>query len=277
MRVPEPWRWVLFAAALVAFASVPTVMAEEDPEPEPPSAEEEGASEPEPLSAEEARRLATLLQKASKKRKGVDVLPALDEVGERFHPTFVKPLLKMLTHSSTEVAMRAADLLAIQRVEREKDRKKLVKSIWKSGWTHHANHKRPVVKGRALVAAATQEGGPLAPKFIKEVGKLWRSIVGNPNEALAPVLVSICEYVRMTKDKRLCRLLAEQIDEPGATAVDSPSNPPREWWERRWKMWKQVKAEVVETLEELTGESFKSTAVAKEWFRAHEKEFGFRW
>jgi hypothetical protein len=62
-----------------------------------------------------------------------------------------------------------------------------------------------------------------------------------------------------------------------ATAVNSPSNPPASWWEQRWKMWKPVKAEVVEALEELTGESFKDTASAKAWFLANEKEFGFRW
>lgn len=42
-------------------------------------------------------------------------------------------------------------------------------------------------------------------------------------------------------------------------------------------MWKQYKAEVVESLEELTGESFKDTAAAKAWFEANGKEFGFRW
>ena len=43
--------------------------------------------------------------------------------------------------------------------------------------------------------------------------------------------------------------LAEEIDEPMATAVNSPSNPPAAWWEARWKLWKPVKAEVVEALD----------------------------
>ncbi|MGI9431571.1 MAG: hypothetical protein ACR2PQ_05120 [Myxococcota bacterium] len=38
-----------------------------------------------------------------------------------------------------------------------------------------------------------------------------------------------------------------------------------------------VRLVAIETLEELTGESFKDTASAKAWFEQNEKEFGFRW
>lgn len=275
MRAPGTWLRLLLAVGLLALCSGRVAWAEEEP-PSNDGAEE--AEEPEALSPEEAKRLEKLLKKAAKRRKVQEALAALDEVGERSHACFHKPLLKMLTHESSRVAVRAADLLAVQKVESEKDRKKLGKAMWKKAFTDRKNHRRYTVQGRILYAAAAVEGGAeLDRKRFKDLERLWRSVVGDPHEANAPAVVSVCEYVRLAKDKRLCRWLAEEIDEPGATAVNSPSNPPAAWWERRWKMWKQYKAEVVEALEELTGESFKDTASAKAWFQENEKEFGFHW
>ena len=265
----------LLAVGLLCLGPGSWARAEEPPaDDEAEEAEEEVA----PLDPAEATRLEKLLAKAAKARKVADTLAALDEVGEQTHPSFQKPLLKMLTHESSRVAMRAADMLSWQRLESEKQQKKLGKAIWKKGFTDRKNHRRYNVKGRIVLATADVEGdAELDNSRFKDVERLWRTVIGDPREANAPAIVAVCEYVRLTKDKRLCRKLAEEIDEPGATAVNSPTNPPAEWWERRWKMWKQYKAEVVESLEELTGESFKDTAAAKAWFEANGKEFGFRW
>ena len=277
MRASKSWILILLILGMLGFVlntgPGPSALADDEPA-------AEGAEEPEaePLTPEEARRLAKELTRAAKRRKAVEVLPVLDELGEHMHPSFEKPLLKMLTHQSSIVAMRAADQLALTKPESEKAGKKLGKSLWKKAFTDRANNKRYTVQGRALLAAATVEGGaPFANNRFKDLERLWRTVIGDPREANAPAIVAVCEYVRLTKDKRLCRKLAEEIDEPGATAVNSPTNPPASWWEKRWKMWKQYKAEVVETLEELTGESFKDAASAKAWFEANEKEFGFRW
>jgi hypothetical protein len=276
MRTPRSWLLLLLAAGLTGLLTGPPARAEEDP----PAADEAEAAEgePEPLSDEEAKRLEKLLTAAAKRRKEEDVLPVFDEVADRSHPSFQKPLLKMLTHEVTRVAERAADLLARQKPETEKDAAKLGKSIWRKGFTDRKNNRRPTVQGRIVYAAAAVEGGAEvdAARF-RDVERLWRTVVGDPQEANAGAIIAVCDYVRLTKDKRLCRMLAEEIDEPGTTAVNSPTNPPAEWWERRWKMWKQYKADVVESLEELTGESFKDTATAKAWFEENEKEFGFRW
>ena len=267
---------LLLAVGLLVLTPGTVVRAEE----EPPAGDEvdEGDEQAEPLSPEEAKRLEKLLTKAAKARKVADVIQALDEVGEQSHPSFQKPLLKMLTHESSRVAMRAADQLALQQLETEKAQKKLGKAIWRKGFTDRKNHRRPNVKGRIIYATSAVEGGAqLDNNRFKDLERHWRTVIGDPRESNAPGIVAVCEYVRLAKDKRLCRMLAEEIDEPGTTAVNSPTNPPAEWWERRWKMWKQYKAEIVESLEELTGESFKDTAAAKAWFEANGKEFGFRW
>jgi len=276
MRSPRIWLPVLLAAGLLIFLAAPRSFAEEEPEAGEEAAEaEDGIAR---LTDEEAKPLEKELTRAAKRRKFQEVIPVLDEVGERWHPCFQKPLLKMLTHESTRVALRAAEMLSWQKPENAKDAKKLGKAIWKKSFTDRKNHKRYTVQGAGALAAAAVEGGvPLDNNRFKDVERLWRTVVGDPREANAPAIISVCEYVRLTEDKRLCRQLAEEIDEPGATAVNSPTNPPAAWWERRWKMWKQYKADVVETLEDLTEQSFKDTASAKAWFKENEKEFGFRW
>ena len=224
MRTPRSWLLLLLAVGLVGLCPGPPARAEEEPAAD---AAEGAADEPEPLSDEEAKRLEKLLTSAAKRRKQEEVLPALDEVGDRSHPSFQKPLLKMLTHELTRVAERAADLLARQKSETERDAAKLGKSIWKKGFSDRKNNRRPTVQGRVVYATAAVEGGAeLDAARFREVERLWRAVVGDPQEANAGAIIAVCDYVRLTKDKRLCRLLAEEIDEPGTTAVNSPTNPP---------------------------------------------------
>ena len=280
MREPDTRPGALWPVALLALLALwlcPPVFAE-DPEPADPGADE-AEEPPEPVPTAEAQRLAKLLDRAAKRRKAADVLPVLEELANRSHASFVKPLSKMLKHESSKVALAAADALQAQRPANEKDRKKLLKAIWKTGWHDRANKRRYVVQGRIPLIEGTITKKPIDEKSFKEVKRMWARVLGDPKERYAPALISVCEYVALVKDKRFCRLLAEEIDDPTAAdiAVNSPSNPPREWWERRWKMWKPMKAPVVEALEELTGQSFKSTKVAKEWFKENEKEFGFSW
>lgn len=270
---PSPGLAVL-VAALVLLLFAPAVYAPSARADEEPEADEAEASPP--LTPEEARRLEKALSRAAKRRKQADILPVLDEVGERSHPDFVKPLLKMLKHQAADVALRACEVLEFQKTESEKDEKKLVKGLWKA-FGDRANKRRHHVQGRILQVIGTRSGEPVDERAFREIEGLWRKMTGDPQETWAVGIEAVCAYVRSTKDKRLCRMLAENIDEPMATAVNSPTNPPREWWERRWKMWKITKAVCVETLEDLTGQSFKDMASAKAWFEANEKEFGFEW
>jgi hypothetical protein len=205
------------------------------------------------------------------------VLPALEEVAGLSHPAFHKPLIKLLTHRSGEVALQAADGLADQRLEDEKEAAKLARSIWKAGFAQKANQGRWLVRARSLRALSEVSADELPPADLKEVEKLWRATTGSANKELAPVLSDICAYVRNTKDKRLCRYLAEEIDEPGTTSPNAPNNPPASWWEGRWNLWNLAKGDVHEALTALTGQTFKSTEEAKDWFEANEREFGFRW
>ncbi len=269
-----PWGALAVAAALFLL-SLP-VRAGDDPSGEAGQDDEEAV---ETVSDAEAADLVRALKKVAKKRKVQPLLEVLDRIGLRSHEEFQAPLLKLLTHDNSTAAVRAAQILAVQRVEDEKDREKLVGKIWKEGWSDRDNERRMSVRGAALLAVTGIEKKPLEKDRFAEVERLWKWCVENPDKAWAPLLVSVATYVGRTGDKRMCRWLAEEIDNPadGQGSVDDPNNPPAEWWKRRWEMWHEAKGAVVDALDELTGERFKTTADAKAWFEAHVDDFGFHW
>jgi hypothetical protein len=229
------------------------------------------------LSDEEAAPLVERLKRASRKRDAADVLPVLRDLEGLSHPGFQKPLLKLLGHAQPDVALAAADRLADQVVPDERDAAKLARAVWKAGWVDRANKDRLRVRARCLVAIAAVTKTPLDKGDFDDVEALWRRVTTEPDRVNAPVLVDVCRYVRLSGDKRLCRWLGEELDEPNATDVHSGTNPPASWWEERWYLWNGVVKDVVETLHVLTGETFKTSEQAKAWFEAHEQDFGFHW
>jgi hypothetical protein len=210
------------------------------------------------------------LKKAGRARETKDVLAAMEAITEFHHEDFVKPLLKLTLHKSEDVAATATKML-IDRVD-----EKGWKSLWKNAFSQKVNKKRYAVRS-IVVFGMGRKGIELDKKQYGEVEKDWRFMVGNPQEHFAGPLVNYTHYFQLAKDKRHCRKLAEELDEPGATNVNAPSNPPAEWWERRWKMWKPAHSYVVRALKVLTGQEFTTCEQAKEWFEANEKEFGFEW
>ncbi len=219
-----------------------------------------------------AKALATEVNKIRKKKDAKVVIPVLEKIEDFQHKDFEKPLLKLLQHPSSLVSVRAAEMWEWR------NHKKVAKKVWAATWgDRRVNKRRHHIK--ALVLKSWPRAGlTLSDKEFKEVKSTWRWIVGNPDEILAPALTAIAEYVELAKDKRLCRKLAEELDEPGTNVnVNDANNPPQSWWEKRWKLWKAAKPAVVSALKELTGQEFDKTAVAKKWFEANEKTFGFKW
>ncbi len=282
MRRSTAWLAFLFAVAF-ALATLPPAGAV--PDEEDPAAEaspddgvaDEGAHDVRVLTDEEAASHVKDLKSLARKRDPAPLLAALVAMGSVTHEDLPAVLLKLLKHKDAAVALQAGSLLQMQRVEKDRDRDKLAKAVWKTGWSGRVNDRRYAVRGRALRAYAGLTGGPVDDGAYREIRKLWQRLIGDPQDAYAPGMVELCRYARETKDKRMCRLLAEEIDTPMATDVNSPTNPPAAWWERRWTMWREYHAEAVEALEAITGETFKTTQDAKAWFQAHESRFGFRW
>lgn len=265
----------IFIAALFvapALVDAPSGLAEEPPF-EQPETDEGAAAEPVELkeaSTEEAKKLLDALKKVAKKKNATLVTPALDAMAGLKHQSWEKTLLKLLRHKSSLVALKTAGMWT------GRVRDKNVRKLWKASWGDKINDKRFVVKTKVLRALGLF-GHVLDKKQYKDVERDWRWMVGNPNEKYADALIDICFYFEKTKDKRHCRKMAEELDEPLATNPNSPSNPPADWWERRWKMWKPMKVAAVEALKAITGQEFDKTEQARKWFEANEKEFGFKW
>lgn len=282
MRRSTAWLAISLAAAFVLSAPPPSgAWPDDEVSADPAEATDpvapEAAEAVRVLTDEEATAYAKEIKSLARKRDAAPLLEALVAMGPATHEDLPPVLLGLLKHKDVAVALHAASLLQAQQVEKDKDREKLAKAVWKRGWSGRANDRRYAVQGRALRAYAALTGGPVDDKAYRDVRKSWQRLIGDPRDAHAPGMVELCRYARETKDKRMCRLLAEEIDTPMATDVNSPTNPPAEWWERRWKMWREYHAEAVEALEVITGETFKTTQDAKDWFQRNESRFGFRW
>lgn len=269
------------ATVVLSLAYLPSVallgglpaFAEEEP-PEEPPATGDGARA---LTDEEADELEDVLKDALRAREVEEVFAGLDQLEGLSHASFQKPLVKLLGHKSLEVAERAAELLSQQIVEDERDRAKLAKDIWKAGWSDRANKGRWLVQGRTLEIVGTLLGEPVDNRQFKDVERMWRQMHDDPRKEDAPAVEGVAAYVIATKDGRLFKTLALALDEPGATDVDSGFNPPAEWWERRWHLWKQSKAAIADALTALSGEMFKGSEQAKAWADEHGREHGIDW
>ena len=269
----------LLAAAALSSSLRPSPALADDPKPpagktEPNPApgdkpgDKPGATKEVPLkvlSDAEAAPLIEALKKAAKTRNGTEAMPALDAVGGKTHKDFEPALLKLLSHLSADVAVRASACIA----ERASD--KTAARLW-AAWLAAINKERYDVRG-AILAAMGQIGAKLDPKQYDEVASVWKAA---PNDA---VLIGIANYFEKIKtDKRPCRIFAEFLHEPLQSGnVNDGSNPPAEYWKAKWNQWKNVTPSVQDALKAITGQIFNDTADAKAWFKAHEKDFGFVW
>lgn len=265
---------VWLAGGLVQARADEEPGAEEAPGQEAPAGEQGGGARVPDLRVlddDEAKPLVEALKKVDRKKDPADIAAALDAIAQVQHEGFDKSLLKLLGHDSSLLATRVAEMWN-GRVRDEK----CAGRIWKAAWGDKANDKRYGVKGKVLRALANANI-TLDKKQYEDVERDWRWMIGNPNEVFGESLADMAYYFEVSKDKRHCRWLAEELDEPIATNPNSPSNPPADWWERRHKMWRPVKPAVVAALKSLTGQEFDKTEQARKWFEANEKAFGFRW
>lgn len=231
---------------------------------------EEEAPELRQPTDDEAREIPAALKKAARKRKKADVMPALLAIEDIQHKDLIKPLLKLMTHDNADVAFKATVAL-FPRADA-----KTWKSMWKNAFSNKANKRRYKIRSAVVVGMALNEV-ELTDRHVKEVMSDWRWMIGQPKKAYAGPLINYANAAARQKIKAMCRLLAEEIDEPSTDNPNSPANPPAEWWERRWYMNLPVRGMVVGVLKELTGQEFKSTEAAKTWFEENEKAFGFDW
>jgi hypothetical protein len=259
---------VLLAALVVttrpARADDPPGMGDAPASPKAGTAPREDA--PKPIPDAEAAPLAEALKKAVRAKTEAEAAPAFDAIAGKAHAAFEAPLVRLLSHADARVAARAARELGAR--AGEKTGAALAKA-------YAAEGKRPDVRG-AILEAMGAAGIALDPKAYDDVRSTWKLRLAET--AFTPWYAGVARYFAAVRtDKRPCRLLAELLDEPLASgSVVDAANPPAEWWERRWKQWNAVRPEVEKALLAITGQTFHTSAEAKEWF-AKNPAFGVTW
>jgi hypothetical protein len=226
-----------------------------------------GASALTTLSDADAAPILDALKKAAKARNGAEVLPVLESLAGKTHKDFEPALAKLLGHLSTDVASRSATAIG------ERPGEKTASTLWK-GWALPINDKRPAVRG-AILRALGKIGARLDAKQYSEAERLWNTTEGADAAALRS---GFADYFAAIKDdKRPCKLLALWLDRPQPTGdPNDGNNPPKEWWEARYKLWQATQSRAEAALLAITGQRFTSTDDAKKWFIAN-PSFGVKW
>lgn len=91
-----------------------------------------------------------------------------------------------------------------------------------------------------------------------------------------PVQQAVLELIETCEEKQAWRLLVKHVDEPIPEDVHAASNPPAEYWERRWKAWAVWRGDVKEALFAITGQRFSTGEEARRWIRENGAEHGLR-
>lgn len=225
-----------------------------------------------PPPEDKARDLIKTLEKAAKKRKPEEILPALAAIEAYTHEDFLKPLLKLARHTEREVALRAVALLEW----RARDKKTLGKLL--RAYDNKLNKRRYVLKG-VIWRTFARAGQELARSEYRDFEKDWRWMWGNPDKKYADGAVAFAEAVALGKEKRAFRSLAEHLTNPNDRAIDvhSPTNPSADWHERYFYMWQPARQALVNALKALSGQEFQTTEQAKAWAEEHGKANDIEW
>ena len=273
MRALRPSAVVLLALV----AAVPSRARAADAPDAKPAAPEGAPADGRPADgrpAEAAPKLRTLtdaevapllegLKKALKAKVLSEAAPALDALAGVTHPDLEPALAKLLGHNLADVAGRAARAMG------ERAGEKTAATLWKA-WSSPANERRVDVRAALLDAFATMKA-PLDPKQYAQVERLF-------TDAASPVAMDAVTryFAAVATDKRPCKAFALWLDEPSPANVHDGSNPPKEWWEARWKLWTKTRPGAVAALKAITGQEFESSEQARAWFAAN-RAFGVRW
>ncbi|MBL9089417.1 MAG: hypothetical protein JNM10_19925, partial [Planctomycetia bacterium] len=215
------------------------------------------------LTDAEVAPLLEGLKKALKAKLLSEAAPALDALAGVTHPDLEPALARLLGHNLADVAGRAARALG------ERAGEKTAATLWKA-WSSPANERRVDVRAAILDAFATMRT-PLDPKQYGQVERMF-------TDAATPAAMDAVTryFTAVATDKRPCKVLALWLDEPTPANVHDGSNPPKEWWEARWKLWTKTRPGAVAALKAITGQEFESSEQARAWFAAN-RAFGVRW
>lgn len=180
---------------------------------------------------------------------------ALDALAAGSNPLLLKALAEVVEKDkSIVIRKRAAELVAMQP---EKDANTTLRALLKN----------PRVNGTPQVCAQLVRSLAACGYEAKQ----WAEVEGLFERDFAPECISLQEAVldlaAKHKERAAIPLLLRNFGEPTPANVDAAHNPPKEYWEARWKAWSAWKGKVKDTLFAITGQRFNTAAEAEAWVK----------
>jgi len=216
------------------------------------------------LSDQEARTAVAAFKKSARDKKArlTQRVEAVQNLGAGSHKLLVKPLAQTVQKGrSMTVRKKAAELLGHQ--PPVEARRMIVRLI-------DAEDLPPEVLA-ALIRSLSSAG--YTSRDWKHIEDLFDR---DFNEKYTAVQKAILELVTTHVEKQAWKLLVEHIDEPYPEEIEPLSNPPAEYWERRWKAWRVWRSDAREALFVITGQRFSSKDEAKTWIDENGAEIGIK-
>ncbi len=185
---------------------------------------------------------------------------------QKAHPSFVAPLEKLARRDKSKL-VRAAAVEALGKLDFPATRKALLRILGGKGLT-----KDPLVLLAGLDALDRLGYHPVFFQTLSDLfEKTWdMASPGVPQQ-------KIIRLFAKGKEKRAFRLLVDHLDEPRPADVNSASNPPASWWEKRWKAWRYWRGDVKAALREITGVEFSRAEFYKKWARRLGRKKGIKY
>lgn len=240
-----------------------SLFAVQEPTPQTPPA---GADAAKPVAAVHADKPVPELDAAaarsaldafSKAQKGATSMAqksrALEALAEGSHATLVAPLVKLVeTEKSVVLKKRAAELLGNQPATAANPA--IVKLLAKAKVTEQLPVCAELVRGLARTDYQGTQWKAIEPLFEADFAV-----------ERVPVQEAILDLATKKLEAQALPLLLRHLDEPIPSDVDGAANPPKEYWEARWKSWSVWRSRVKDAVFAITGQRFSTAAEAKTW------------
>lgn len=184
-----------------------------------------------------------------------DKTRALDAVAGGSNSQLLKPLADLVEKDkSIVIKKRSAELIANQP---EKEANATILKLLKS----------PRIASYPQVSAELVRG--LARCGYD--GKQWPQIADLLERDYSPDCIplheAVLELVTRHKERQSIQMLLRNLDEPVPANEHDASNPPKEYWEARWKSWSAWRGKVKDALFAITGQRFSTAAEAQAWLK----------
>ena len=237
-------------------------------DPTPASAKRADAPTPAPATATPVTTwddptAKTAIEELAKVMKGTPSMleksRALDQVAAGSNVLLLKPLAEIVEKDkSIVIRKRAAELILNQPT---KDANATLRALLKTSRVLATPQVcAQVVRGLAQCGYEAKQWPEIEVLFEKSFQAECYSL----HEAVLHVATKHAE-------RQAIPLLLRHLDEPVPLDEHAADNPPKEYWEARWKAWSVWKAKVKDAMFAITGQRFSTAAEAKAWLKNNPK------